>query len=67
MLLLECLWGKNEVHYDKANDYVYWANARANALKSLYKNVNAKFRAFGCPATISLKNHHFVLEDFTAS
>jgi hypothetical protein len=63
MLLLECLWGK-KVHYDKANDYVYGVNAGDTALKSLYKNVNTKFRAFDCPATISLKNHHFGLEVF---
>jgi hypothetical protein len=43
MLLLECLWGRNEgVHYDKANDYVYGVNARDTALKSLYTVVSLK-------------------------
>jgi hypothetical protein len=66
MLLIECLWGKEAVHYDKANDYVYGVNAGDTALKSLYKNLNAKFRDLHCPATISLKNQHFVLEVFKA-
>jgi hypothetical protein len=64
MLLLECVWGKKPVHYDTANDCVYSVNAGDTALKSLYKNVNAKFRKFECPATISLKNQHLVLKDF---
>jgi hypothetical protein len=65
MLLLECLWGRKEgVHCDNANDYVYGVNAGGTKLKSLYKNVNAKFRDFDCLATISLKNQHFTLEVF---
>jgi hypothetical protein len=66
MLLLECLWGK-AVHYAKANDYVYGVNSGHTRVLSLYKNVNAKFRKFKCPATISLKNQHFVLEVFKTS
>jgi hypothetical protein len=68
MLLLECLWGKQEgVHYDKVNDYVYGVNAGQTGLESLYKNVNAKFRVLKCPATISFKNQHFTLEVFKAT
>jgi hypothetical protein len=67
MLLLECLWGRDAVHYDKANEDVYGVNAGQTGLTSLYKNINAKFRHHDCPATISVKNQHFVLEAFTAS